>query len=116
MARERGSMMPEIGTAVRTGDMLMPERRAMLKRPPHILVDHSEIALHPPDGRRRRRLSCQMSRRSLSMKFMRWRMTSVAFISPRPWSGLAISDGAHTGSDRTIPATQKPRSRKSHIS
>src|SRR3989449_246649 len=38
MAGERGLLMPEIRTAVRTGDTLMHERRAMLKRPPHILV------------------------------------------------------------------------------
>ncbi len=42
MANERGMMMPEIRTAVRTGDTLMPERRAMLKRPPHILVTTPE--------------------------------------------------------------------------
>ena len=34
--------MPQIRTAVRTGDTLMPERRAMLKRPPHILVTTPE--------------------------------------------------------------------------
>src|ERR1700693_3626174 len=38
MAGERGLLMQQIRTAVRTGDTLMPERRAMLKRPPHILV------------------------------------------------------------------------------
>src|ERR1700732_2155496 len=37
MAGEHGLLMPEIRTAVRTGDTLMPERRAMLKRPRHIL-------------------------------------------------------------------------------
>jgi ATP-dependent Lhr-like helicase len=42
MANQRGMMMPEIRTAVRTGDTLMPERRAMLKRPPHILVTTPE--------------------------------------------------------------------------
>ena len=42
MANERGMLMPEIRTAVRTGDTLMPERRAMLKRPPHILVTTPE--------------------------------------------------------------------------
>jgi ATP-dependent helicase Lhr and Lhr-like helicase len=41
-AGERGLLMPEIRTAVRTGDTLMPERRAMLKRPPHILVTTPE--------------------------------------------------------------------------
>ena len=34
--------MPQIRTAVRTGDTLMHERRAMLKRPPHILVTTPE--------------------------------------------------------------------------
>ena len=42
LANERGMLMPEIRTAVRTGDTLMPERRAMLKRPPHILVTTPE--------------------------------------------------------------------------
>src|SRR3984893_16635966 len=42
LARERGNLMPEIRAAVRTGDTLMHERRAMLKRPPHILVTTPE--------------------------------------------------------------------------
>ena len=42
LAGQRGLMMPEIRTAVRTGDTLQPERRAMLKRPPHILVTTPE--------------------------------------------------------------------------
>src|SRR5438309_5563796 len=42
MAGERGLLMPEIRVAVRTGDTLMHERRAMLKRPPHILVTTPE--------------------------------------------------------------------------
>jgi ATP-dependent Lhr-like helicase len=42
LAGERGFLMPEIRTAVRTGDTLQPERRAMLKRPPHILVTTPE--------------------------------------------------------------------------
>jgi len=42
MAGERGLLMPEIRTAVRTGDTLIHERRAMLKRPPHILVTTPE--------------------------------------------------------------------------
>src|SRR5256885_3273831 len=41
-AGERGLMMPQIRTAVRTGDTLMHERRAMLKCPPHILVTTPE--------------------------------------------------------------------------
>ncbi len=42
LAGERGLLMPEIRTAVRTGDTLMQERRAMLKRPPHVLVTTPE--------------------------------------------------------------------------
>jgi ATP-dependent helicase Lhr and Lhr-like helicase len=42
LANERGLLMPEIRTSVRTGDTLMPERRAMLRRPPHILVTTPE--------------------------------------------------------------------------
>src|SRR5450432_1686729 len=41
-AGQQGLLMPEIRTAVRTGDTLMSERRAMLKRPPHILVTTPE--------------------------------------------------------------------------
>src|SRR6202790_528449 len=41
-AGERGLLMPEIRTAVRTGDTLAHERRAMLARPPHILVTTPE--------------------------------------------------------------------------
>ncbi len=55
LAGERGLMMPEIRTAVRTGDTLQPERRAMLKRPPHILVTTPEslyILLTSDGGRR----------------------------------------------------------------
>jgi ATP-dependent Lhr-like helicase len=42
MAAERGLLMPEIRTMVRTGDTLMKDRRLMLKRPPHILVTTPE--------------------------------------------------------------------------
>ncbi len=42
LAPELGHRVPEIRTAVRTGDTLMPERRAMLLRPPHILVTTPE--------------------------------------------------------------------------
>ena len=42
LAAERGFLMPEIRTAVRTGDTLMHERRAMQKRPPQILVTTPE--------------------------------------------------------------------------
>src|SRR5438034_3698120 len=42
LAGKRGILMPESRTAVRTGDTLAHERRAMLARPPHILVTTPE--------------------------------------------------------------------------
>src|SRR6266478_5148692 len=42
LAGNRGILMPEIRTSVRTGDTLAHERRAMLARPPHILVTTPE--------------------------------------------------------------------------
>src|ERR1700756_1764300 len=42
LAGERGMLMPEIRTAVRTGDTLAHARRAMLARPPHMLVTTPE--------------------------------------------------------------------------
>src|SRR5215472_15371381 len=42
LAGERGILMPAIRTSVRTGDTLAHERRAMLARPPHILVTTPE--------------------------------------------------------------------------
>jgi ATP-dependent helicase Lhr and Lhr-like helicase len=42
LAGESGYLMPEIRTAVRTGDTLMHQRAAMLRRPPHILVTTPE--------------------------------------------------------------------------
>jgi ATP-dependent Lhr-like helicase len=42
LALTRGYLCPPIRTAVRTGDTLPAERRAMLKRPPHILVTTPE--------------------------------------------------------------------------
>ena len=42
LAGERGLLMPEVRAAVRTGDTLAHERRAMLSRPPHILVTTPE--------------------------------------------------------------------------
>ena len=41
-AGERGLLMPGIRVAVRTGDTLARDRRAMLRRPPHILVTTPE--------------------------------------------------------------------------
>src|SRR6202158_4680006 len=42
MAGERGLLMPEIRTAVRTGDTPTKDRQLMLRRPPHILVTTPE--------------------------------------------------------------------------
>src|SRR6516162_8048732 len=42
LAGQHGLLMPQIRTAVRTGDTLMPERRAMLAHPPHLLVTTPE--------------------------------------------------------------------------
>jgi ATP-dependent helicase Lhr and Lhr-like helicase len=42
LANRCGYLMPEIRTAVRTGDTRMHERQAMLRRPPHILVTTPE--------------------------------------------------------------------------
>ncbi|HEY9786371.1 MAG TPA: DEAD/DEAH box helicase, partial [Candidatus Obscuribacterales bacterium] len=42
LAEKKGISMPEIRTKVRTGDTLEADRRAMLKRPPHILVTTPE--------------------------------------------------------------------------
>jgi ATP-dependent helicase Lhr and Lhr-like helicase len=42
LAQQRGFLMPEIRTAVRTGDTLIRDRLAMQKRPPHILVTTPE--------------------------------------------------------------------------
>ena len=42
LAGREGYLVPEIRTAVRTGDTLMHERQAMLRRPPHILVTTPE--------------------------------------------------------------------------
>lgn len=42
LAKARGLTMMDIHVAVRTGDTLMRERQAMLKKPPHILVTTPE--------------------------------------------------------------------------
>ena len=42
LALERGYLLPQIRTGVRTGDTLPKDRVAMLKAPPHILVTTPE--------------------------------------------------------------------------
>jgi len=55
LARARGLDVPDLRTAVRSGDTLMPARQAMMRRPPHILVTTPEslyILLTSEGGRR----------------------------------------------------------------
>ncbi len=54
LAAERGQPLPEIRTAVRTGDTSPAERQAMAKRPPHVLITTPEslyILLTSESGR-----------------------------------------------------------------
>ena len=54
LGRTAGYDLHDIRTAVRTGDTLMPDRRAMMRRPPHILVTTPEslyILLTSASGR-----------------------------------------------------------------
>ena len=54
LAEERGTPLPEIRVAVRTGDTPARERQAMAKRPPHILITTPEslyILLTSKSGR-----------------------------------------------------------------
>jgi ATP-dependent Lhr-like helicase len=54
LGRSAGYDLHDIRTAVRTGDTLMPDRRAMMRRPPHILVTTPEslyILLTSASGR-----------------------------------------------------------------
>ena len=55
LAEERGTPLPEIRTAVRTGDTKPGERQKMAKQPPHILITTPEslyILLTSESGRR----------------------------------------------------------------
>ena len=55
LAQRMGTPLPEIRVAVRTGDTLAAERRAMAKQPPHILITTPEslyILLTSESGRR----------------------------------------------------------------
>lgn len=55
LAEEKGTPLPEIRTAVRTGDTKASERARMAKRPPHILITTPEslyILLTSESGRR----------------------------------------------------------------
>jgi ATP-dependent helicase Lhr and Lhr-like helicase len=60
MAGERGLLMPEIRTAVRTGDTLPQERRAMLKKPPHILVTTPESLYILLTAEKSRKILCDV--------------------------------------------------------
>ena len=55
LAEERGTPLPEIRVAVRTGDTPQSERQAMAKRPPHVLITTPEslyILLTSKSGRK----------------------------------------------------------------
>src|ERR1700687_1733429 len=59
LAQQQGILMPVIRTAVRTGDTLARERRAMQKRPPHILVTTPEsLYILLTAGKSREMLRC----------------------------------------------------------
>jgi ATP-dependent Lhr-like helicase len=60
MAGERGLLMPEIRTAVRTGDTLPRERRAMLKKPPHMLVTTPESLYILLTAEKSRKILCDV--------------------------------------------------------
>ena len=107
LAAERGFLMPEIRTAVRTGDTLMHERRAMLKRPPHILVTTPGIALHFADRREEPRNSAQLSKPSSWTKFTPSPTTSAARIwrfHSNDWKRSPTGRPLRIG----LSATQKP--------
>ncbi len=87
LAGERGLLMPEIRTAVRTGDTLMKERREMLKRPPHILVTTPESLYILLTAEQQPRHPAATSRPSSSMKFTPSPTTSAARIWRSRWSG-----------------------------
>ena len=59
LAMERGYLLPQIRTGVRTGDTLTKDRVAMLKTPPHILVTTPEsLYLLLTSARARENLRC----------------------------------------------------------
>src|SRR5690349_10491363 len=60
LAVARGMLMPEIRTAVRTGDTLAHERRLMLTRPPHILVTTPESLYILLTAARSREILCSV--------------------------------------------------------
>src|SRR5690348_16157325 len=60
LAGQRGMLMPEIRTAVRTGDTLAHERRLMLTRPPHILVTTPESLYILLTAARSREILCSV--------------------------------------------------------
>ena len=62
MAAERGLLMPEIRTAVRTGDTLAKDRRLMLKRPPAHPGDDARVASTFCSRPRRAAPFCAMSK------------------------------------------------------
>ncbi len=109
LAGERGLLMPEIRTAVRTGDTLMHERRAMLKQPPHILVTTPESLYILLTAETEPRHSAATSRPSSSMKSTPSPTTSAARIWRSRWSAWIAPREQARGPVRIgLSATQKP--------
>ena len=106
---ERG-LMPEIRTAVRTGDTLMTARRTEAAAARS--GDHAGIALHSAD-RGKSRPFCVMSKPSSSMKSAPSPTTSAA--RPGAFAGApGGADVSSAGTRRTF-GTQKPIEEVAHF-
>src|SRR3954451_10141309 len=123
LATERGYLMPQIRTAVRTGDTLALDRQRMLRHPPHILVTTPEslyILLTAEKSRKNLRdvetlivdeiHAVAGDKRGAHLLLSLERLEAVTAKSPVR-IGLSatqkpLDDIAHflTGSDRPIPA------------
>jgi len=125
MAGERGLLMPEIRTAVRTGDTLMHERRAMLKRPPHILVTTPEslyILLTAESSRKILRDvetvivdeihavadDKRGAHLALSLERLEALVWEKADSSSRSLLGMTSEAGARSGTAEAVPFQSKP--------
>ena len=107
LAGERGLLMPEIRTAVRTGDTLMHERRAMLDASAAHSGHHARIALHPAHGGKEPRNPAHRRdgdrRRNSRRRRRQARRASGAF-ARTPRSAASGSPPMRIG----LSATQKP--------
>ncbi len=83
-ARCLGQPLPEIRTAVRTGDTPTAERQHLVRKPPHVLITTPEslhLLLTSRAG-----IRCGTSRTSSSMRFTPSAPTSAASSSPCSWN------------------------------